>query len=43
MLLLALRPAAPAETPNGSIVGWVLLAIVLAIIVASGVLLTSRR
>jgi hypothetical protein len=38
-----LYPVAPAPTPEGSIMGWVVLAVVLAIVVASGVFLTSRR
>ena len=36
-------PVAPATPRHGSIAGWVLLAIVLAIVVAGGVVLTSRR
>jgi hypothetical protein len=38
-----LRPVAPAPIPHGSISGWVVLAVVLAVIVASGVVLASRR
>jgi hypothetical protein len=43
MILAGLHPVAPAPIPHGSIAGWVVLAIVLAIVVASGVVLTSRR
>jgi hypothetical protein len=42
-LLAELHPAAPAQPPSASIAGWVVLAVVLAVIVASGVILTSRR
>jgi hypothetical protein len=42
-LLAELHPAAPAATPDGSVGGWLVLALVLAVIVASGVFLTSRR
>ena len=43
VLLARLRPVAPAVTPHGSLVGWVVLAAVLAIVVVGGVVLTSRR
>jgi len=43
MLLSALHPVPPANTPGGSILGWVLLAIVLAVVVAGGMFLTARR
>jgi hypothetical protein len=43
MILAGLHPVAPAPVPHGSMSGWVVLAIVLAVIVASGVVLTSRR
>ena len=39
----AIRPVAPAEPPHASIALWVVLAIVLALVVASGLFLTSRR
>jgi hypothetical protein len=43
MLLWDIHPVPPAEVPDGSLLGWVVLAIVLAVIVAGGVFLTSRR
>ncbi len=43
MLFAEIRPVAPAPTPHGSILGWVVLAIVLAVIVAGGMVLSSRR
>jgi hypothetical protein len=43
VLLEGVHPVPPAVTPHGSIVLWVVLAIVLAVIVAGGVVLTSRR
>jgi hypothetical protein len=43
VLLAELHPVAPAPTPEGSLAGWVVVAVVLAVIVASGVFLTSRR
>ena len=43
MLFDSVYPVAPATPPHGSITGWVLLAIVLAVVVAGGVVLTSRR
>jgi hypothetical protein len=43
VLFDGLRPVAPAAPPHGSVTGWVLLAIVLAVVVAGGVVLTSRR
>ena len=43
MLFDSLHPVAPASPPHGSITGWVLVAIVLAVIVAGGVVLASRR
>jgi hypothetical protein len=42
-LLDSLHPAAPPATPHGSILPWLVAAVVLAVIVASGVYLTSRR
>jgi hypothetical protein len=41
--LADIHPAAPAEVPGGSFLGWLLLALVLAVVVAAGVFLTSRR
>ena len=41
--LADIYPVAPADVPNASVVGWVVLAIVLAVVVAGGVYLTSRR
>jgi hypothetical protein len=41
--LADIHPVPPAEVPDGSIVGWLLLALLLGIIVAAGVFLTSRR
>jgi hypothetical protein len=43
VLFDGLYPVAPASPPHGSIAGWVLLAIVLAVIVTGGVVLNSRR
>jgi hypothetical protein len=42
-LLADVHPAAPAAAPHGSILPWLLGALVLAVIVASGVYLTSRH
>ena len=42
-VLAVLRPAAPPAAPDGSIVPWLVAVVVLAVIVASGVYLTSRR
>jgi hypothetical protein len=42
-VLQVLRPAAPPSGPNGSIVPWLVAALVLAVVVAGGVYLTSRR
>ncbi len=43
MLIADVRPAAPAIVDHGSIAGWVVLAVVLAIVLAGGLFLTSRR
>ena len=43
MLLADLHAVPPANTPGGSIVGWILLAVVLALLVAGGMFLTARR
>ena len=42
-LIGALRPAAPPPAQGGSITPWLVAVVVLAVIVASGVYLTSRR
>jgi hypothetical protein len=41
--LAALRPAAPAAAANGSLMPWLLAALVLAVIVVGGLYLASRR
>ncbi|MGN6798131.1 MAG: hypothetical protein ACTHKS_08280 [Gaiellaceae bacterium] len=38
-----LRAVAPAHVPEGSILGWLVFAAVLAGLVAAGVFLTARR
>ena len=39
-----IHPVPPAHVPDGSVLGWLLLlAFVLAVVVAAGVFLTSRR
>ena len=38
-----LHAVAPAPVPDGSITGWLLLAVVLAALVTAGVFLTARR
>jgi hypothetical protein len=38
-----LHAVPPANTPGGSVAGWILLAVVLAVIVAGGMFLTARR
>jgi hypothetical protein len=43
LLLAELHPAAPASAPHGSILPWLLAAFVLALVVASGVYLSSRH
>ena len=43
MLFLGLRPVPPAATPHGSVAVWVLIAVVLAIVCAAGLVLASRR
>jgi hypothetical protein len=43
VIIAAIHPAAPAPTPHSSIAVWVLLAVVLAFVLAGGVVLTSRR
>jgi hypothetical protein len=43
VLLAAVHPNSPAQVSGGSLEGWVWLAVVLAVIVASGLVLASRR
>ena len=43
LLLATLYPLPKATTPSGSVTGWIWLMIVLALIVAAGVVLSSRR
>jgi hypothetical protein len=43
VLFDSLQPVAPATPPHGSMTGWILLAVILAVIVAGGVVLSSRR
>jgi hypothetical protein len=43
VLVGSVHPVAPAAPPHGSIMGWVLFAVILAVIVAGGVVLSSRR
>jgi hypothetical protein len=38
-----IHPVPPADIPDASMLGWLLLALVLAVVVAAGVFLTSRR
>lgn len=42
-LLANVYPLPSAPMPNGSIAGWIWLTVVLALVVACGVVLTSRR
>ena len=42
-LLANVYPLPSAPTPSGSIAGWIWLTVVLALVVACGVVLTSRR
>jgi hypothetical protein len=43
LLLLDIHPAPPAVQPDGSLSGWIWLTIALALLVAGGIVLTSRR
>ena len=43
MLFAGLRPVAPAVTPHTSLAGWVVFAVILALVVAGGLVLSSRR
>jgi hypothetical protein len=38
-----IHPVPPAEVPTTSVVWWLLLALALAVVVAAGLFLTSRR
>ena len=38
-----IHPVPPAEVPGASVLWWLLLALVLAVVVAAGLFLTSRR
>jgi hypothetical protein len=42
-LLANLYPLPQAPTPDGSVAGWIWLTVVLALVVAGGMILTSRR
>ena len=43
MLFADLHAVAPAHVPEGSVAGWLLVAVVLAALAAVGVFLTARR
>jgi hypothetical protein len=43
VLLANVHASPPAAVPDGSIEGWLWLAVILAIVVASGLVLASRR
>jgi hypothetical protein len=43
VLLANVHPLPQAAVPNGSVTGWIWLLVVLALVVAGGVVLTSRR
>ena len=43
MLLADLHAVAPAPIPEGSIVGWLLFAIIVAAVVTAGMFLSARR
>ena len=38
-----IHPVAPAPVPDGSLSGWIWLGIVLALVLAGGMVLSSRR
>jgi uncharacterized membrane protein len=42
-LALSLYPAPPAQLSSGSVAGWLLLAMILALVVTVGLVLASRR
>jgi hypothetical protein len=43
LLLVAIHPAAPASAQHDSVLPWLVAAVVLAVIVASGVYVSSRH
>ena len=43
VLFATLHPAAPAATPHTSVAAWLVFAVVLGVVIASGLVLTSRR
>ena len=43
MLTATVYPVPQAAVPTGSLTGWIWLLVVLALVVAGGVVLTSRR
>jgi hypothetical protein len=43
VLIASIHPAPPAQTPHSSVELWLLLAVVLLLVVAGGMVLTSRR
>jgi hypothetical protein len=43
VLLADLHAVAPAPVPHGSVTGWLAVAVLLAAVVAAGVVLTARR
>jgi hypothetical protein len=42
-LLATVRPAPPANPPSGSLLMWILLTVVVALLVTGAVVFTSRR
>jgi hypothetical protein len=43
VLFVTVHPLPQAAVPDGSVTGWIWLMVVLALIVAGGLVLTSRR
>jgi hypothetical protein len=43
VLFSALHPAAQAEVPHTSVLTWIVFAVVLGVVIASGLVLSSRR
>jgi hypothetical protein len=43
LLAKGLHPAPPAPMPGSSLMGWIWLTVILAVIVAGGLVLASRR
>jgi hypothetical protein len=43
VLFSTLHPAAPAATPHTSVTAWLVFALVLGVVIASGLVLSSRR